>query len=180
MPFDNPSTVDSPARDSRSRPGKRETNAGGDVVAVGVAVPLASTPSPNLFIATTLNVARSNVSNSIYELNQWGLIRTVHVMGDRREHYESLKDVWETFRNAVNEQKRREIDPVYRMLDETVHKLETDGKGHDHAKKQINDMLEFFKIMSSWYDDMKGIPLPVVKNFLKLGSKVIKMLGLLK
>lgn len=141
---------------------------------------ISETPLTAEDIATTLDVARSNVSNSIYELHQWGCIRTVHVLGDRREHYESVKDVWEIFRNAVNEQKRREIDPVYRMLDETVQKLDKDGKESAHAKKQISDMLEFFKIMTSWYEDMKGIPLPVIKNFLKLGSKVVKTLGLLK
>ena len=44
-------------------------------------------------IAETLNVARSNVSTSIRELESWGIIHPVHVLGDRREHYESLKDV---------------------------------------------------------------------------------------
>src|SRR5690242_11203548 len=48
-------------------------------------------------IATTLSVARSNVSNCLWELQSWGVIKVVHVMGDRRDHFESLKDVWHMF-----------------------------------------------------------------------------------
>src|SRR5258706_2263673 len=128
-------------------------------------------------ITSTLSVARSNVSNSLKELQQWGHVKTVHVMGDRREHYESVKDVWELFRIVVNEQKRREIDPVVRMLEETVSTLEADGKKGGHAKEQLSEMLEFFKLMTSWYEEMTGVPLPIIKNFLKLGSKAIKALG---
>src|SRR5882672_6507572 len=67
-------------------------------------------------IASTLNVARSNVSTSIRELVSWGLVRPVHVLGERREHYESLKDVWEMFRIIVEQRKRREIDPTLQLL----------------------------------------------------------------
>ena len=42
-------------------------------------------------IANTLRVARSNVSTSIRELQGWGLVRPVHVLGDRRQHFESIK-----------------------------------------------------------------------------------------
>ncbi|MFN0067773.1 MAG: GbsR/MarR family transcriptional regulator, partial [Limisphaerales bacterium] len=58
---------------------------------------LSPKPLPAEEIAETLNVARSNVSTSIKELNGWGLVRTVHVFGDRREHFETLRDVWEMF-----------------------------------------------------------------------------------
>src|SRR5881296_3607770 len=49
-------------------------------------------------IAALLGVARSNVSTSLKELQGWGIIRLVHVLGDRRDHYESMKHVWEMFR----------------------------------------------------------------------------------
>ena len=59
-------------------------------------------------IAETLSVARSNVSNSLRELQGWGIVKVVHVLGDRRDHYESMKDVWEMFRVIVDERKKRE------------------------------------------------------------------------
>src|SRR5438270_7203126 len=63
-------------------------------------------------IAETLSVARSNVSTSLKELQGWGIIRIVHAMGDRRDHFESIKDVWELYRQVMDERKRREIDPT--------------------------------------------------------------------
>src|ERR1700687_2822457 len=67
-------------------------------------------------IAETLSVARSNVSTSIRELEGWGIVRAVHVLGDRREHYESMKDVWEMFRLVIEQRKRREGDPTRGVL----------------------------------------------------------------
>src|ERR1700682_4744952 len=60
-------------------------------------------------IAEALSIARSNVSTSIKELQGWGVIRTAPVLGDRRDHYESMKDVWEMFRLVLDERKKREI-----------------------------------------------------------------------
>ena len=41
-------------------------------------------------ITGTLSVARSNVSNSLRELQGWGIVRVVHVLGDRRDHFETF------------------------------------------------------------------------------------------
>src|SRR5881394_4057643 len=71
-------------------------------------------------LVETLGVARSNVSSSLSELQNWKIIKTVHAMGDRRDHYESIKDVWELFRVVLDERKRREIDPTLELLRECV------------------------------------------------------------
>src|SRR5207237_10111368 len=71
-------------------------------------------------IADLLSVARSNVSNSLKELQGWGIVRVVHVMGDRRDHFESMKDVWEMFQTVLDERKKREIDPTLALLRECV------------------------------------------------------------
>jgi DNA-binding transcriptional regulator GbsR (MarR family) len=67
-------------------------------------------------IAATLEVARSNVSNSLRELQNWGIVRVVHILGDRRDHFESMKDVFEMFRVITRERKKREIDPTRQTL----------------------------------------------------------------
>jgi DNA-binding transcriptional regulator GbsR (MarR family) len=67
-------------------------------------------------IARLLSVARSNVSSSLRELQSWGIVRIAHVLGDRRDHFESLKDVWQMFQIIVEERKRREVDPTIAML----------------------------------------------------------------
>ena len=61
-------------------------------------------------IADTLDVARSNVSTSLRELQGWNLVRLVHLSGDRRDHFETSTDVWELLRTIVRERQRREID----------------------------------------------------------------------
>src|SRR3954449_7513634 len=71
-------------------------------------------------ISTTLAVARSNVSTSLRELQGWGIVRVVHVLGDRRDHFESIKDVWEIFRQVLDERKRREVDPTLSILRDCV------------------------------------------------------------
>ena len=77
-------------------------------------------------IAEALSVARSNVSNSLRELQNWGVVRIVHVMGDRRDRYEALKDVWEMFQLIVDVRKRRECDPTLATLREAF-RMSRDG-----------------------------------------------------
>src|SRR5438034_11413669 len=54
-------------------------------------------------IAETLGVARSNVSTSVKELQGWGIVKLSHVLGDKRDHFESMEDVWEMFRLVLDE-----------------------------------------------------------------------------
>src|SRR5436189_3709654 len=58
-------------------------------------------------ITAALDVARSNVSTSLRELQNWRIIKIVHVLGDRRDYFESMKDVWEMFRVVLDERKKR-------------------------------------------------------------------------
>ena len=69
-------------------------------------------------LAATLGVARSNVSNSLKELQNWGLVRVTHTLGDRRDYFETSGDVWELFRTIVRGRKEREFDPTTRLLAE--------------------------------------------------------------
>src|SRR6267378_130924 len=54
-------------------------------------------------IASTLAVARSNVSTSLRELQGWGIVRVIHVLGGRRDHIKAGKDVWEMFGTILEE-----------------------------------------------------------------------------
>src|SRR5271157_1040296 len=94
-------------------------------------------------IAKTLSIARSNVSTSLRELESWGIVKAIHLLGDRREHYFAPKDVWEMARVILDERKRREIDPTVTVLRECLRDLE--GKGAAEAEKQerLKAMLEF-------------------------------------
>src|SRR5215475_14346343 len=80
-------------------------------------------------IMDRLNISRGNVSMNLSKLAEWGLIRRVHKRGDRRDYYESLRDVWEMFTLVAAQRKRREIDPVLNMLRHCREELSTDSLG---------------------------------------------------
>jgi DNA-binding transcriptional regulator GbsR (MarR family) len=128
-------------------------------------------------VADTLGVARSNVSNSLKELQGWGIVRVVHVMGDRRDHFESMKDVWEMFRVILDERKKREADPTLAMLRQSVAEAKKSGASDAYTKERLADMLSFFELMTQWYDSTRRMSTPAVIRLCKLGDKVAKLLG---
>jgi len=123
-------------------------------------------------IAETLSVARSNVSTSIRELETWGIVRAVHVLGDRREHYESMKDVWEMFRLVIEQRKRREIDPTREVLRQCLAQLDPKEAGADYTRQRLVAMAGFFEAVTELYDQMKGLPTGTVRKLLRMGTKM--------
>src|SRR3977135_472633 len=90
-------------------------------------------------IAETLSVARSNVSNSLRELQGWGIVKLVHVMGDKRDHFESMKDVWEMFRVVLDERKKLELDPTLAMLRECIEDAKKSGAADKFTEQRLRD-----------------------------------------
>lgn len=129
-------------------------------------------------IAETLSVARSNVSNSLHELQGWGIVKVVHVMGDRRDHYESMKDVWEMFQIILDERKKRECDPTLAVLRDLAAKAKKSGGKDAYAHERLAEMLDFFETTTRWYGQVRGMPTGSVVKFVKMGDKVRKLLGL--
>jgi DNA-binding transcriptional regulator GbsR (MarR family) len=137
---------------------------------------LAAKPMPADEISTTLSVARSNVSTSLRELQGWGIVRVVHVLGDRRDHFETLKDVWEIFRIVAEERKKREIDPTLRVLAECVQEAKS-RQGDAQTKARLEAMLEFLLAMSGLFEEILRMPTGALKSVVKLRGKVITLLG---
>src|SRR5712691_1586698 len=127
-------------------------------------------------IAKTLAVARSNVSTSLRELQGWGIVRVVHVLGDRRDHFETFKDVWEIFRIVAEERKKREIDPTLRVLAECVQEAKS-GQGDAHTRERLESMLEFLAAMAGLFEEILRMPTGTLKSVVKLRGKVITLLG---
>jgi len=127
-------------------------------------------------ITETLGVARSNVSTSLKELQSWGLVKVVHVFGDRRDHFESLKDVWDIFMVIFDERKKRELDPTLTMLRECEIDAGNDSKTPKEIKTRISDTLAFIELTTGWYDQMKGLPRPTLIKIMKFGAKIQNLL----
>jgi DNA-binding transcriptional regulator GbsR (MarR family) len=127
-------------------------------------------------IAATLSVARSNVSTSLRELEGWGIVRLVHVLGDRRDHFETLKDVWEIFRIVAEERKRREIDPTLRVIGECVQEAKALPQSEAYMKERLESMQEFLMAMNGLFEEVLRMPIPALKGVVKLRGKVVEIL----
>jgi DNA-binding transcriptional regulator GbsR (MarR family) len=138
---------------------------------------LSPEPLPADAIAETLSVARSNVSNSLRELQGWGVVRVVHVLGDRRDHYEAMQDVWEMVRVILDERKKREFDPTLAVLRELTAGAGS-GRRDAHARERLAEMLGFFESVAAWYAQMRRLPTGSVIKFIRMGDKLRKLLGL--
>ena len=127
-------------------------------------------------IMGTLRVARSNVSTSLRQLQGWKIARVVHVLGDRRDHFETDKDVWKLFRTIVDERKVREIDPTISTLRECLGEMTAEGGASgptdSETKERLEAMLRFFEITSAWYEAIRKLPAETLIRFLKLGDRL--------
>ncbi len=128
-------------------------------------------------LTETVGVARSHVSNSLRELQGWGIVKLVHVMGDRRDHFESMKDPWEMFRMVLDGRKKREIDPTLAMLREALDDLEREKQKDPYTTERLRSLQEFFETTAGWYEQVRKWPTATLVKFMKLGDRVLKFLG---
>ncbi|ESS69548.1 transcriptional regulator-like protein [Methyloglobulus morosus KoM1] len=136
-------------------------------------------PMPADEITETLGVARSNVSNSLKELQNWNLIQVVHIMGDRRDHFTTSSDVWVLFKTVVHERKEREFDPTISVLRDCLESPDLD-KEDAEAQQRIKEALGFMEVLSTWGDQMLKLEPSTLMKVLKLGSKIKDLLSLAK
>ena len=83
-----------------------------------------------------LHISRGNASMSLRALCDWGIIRRLHKLGERKEFFESLGDVWEMFSIIAAERKRREMDPVLETIKQCQRMLEPASIGKSAAGQQ--------------------------------------------
>ena len=126
-------------------------------------------------IALALAVARSNVSASLRELQNWDLVRVIHLKGDRRDHFETVQDPWDLLRILVRERKEREFDPTLAFLRECMASPEF-ARADPRSRRQVTETLALMEALGSWADQMLGMDDAVLKRLLKLGAKVRALL----
>jgi DNA-binding transcriptional regulator GbsR (MarR family) len=128
-------------------------------------------------IAETLAVARSNVSTSLRELASWGVVKPVHLLGDRREHFEAMKDVWEMARVILEARKRREIDPTVAVLRECAEELKDAEPAETHMRQRLLEMLALLETLTALYGELQRLPAGSVRSLVKLRGKLRRVLS---
>ena len=126
-------------------------------------------------ICETLNVARSNVSNSIKELQSLQLVSVTHVLGDRRDYFTTSDDVWTLFRTIVEQRQRREIEPTLAFLNELANSPEFAQENED-VRRRITETRDFIGTLTSWANEMLNLSTATLARVLKLGASIQKLL----
>ena len=100
-----------------------------------------------------------------------------HLMGDRRDHFEAKKDLWEVLLTIVEERKRREIDPTLTMLRQCMLEAEEDKETAPDVKERIGRMLTFIETLADWYSQVSRLPKSTLVTLMKMGAKVARFVG---
>lgn len=93
-----------------------------------------------------LSISRGNVNMNIRELMDWGLVEKLHKPGDRKEYFVAEKDIWEVTKQVARERKKRELEPVLKVLDQ-VSAVEGDKK--DPKVRSFRESISGIKRMAN-------------------------------
>ncbi len=138
---------------------------------------LSPTPLRADEIVELLSVARSHVSTSIRELQSYQLVRMTHVLGDRRDYFESLHDVWELFRVIIEQRKQRELNPTLTMLRSCAEEVDAETETDPITKERIRNMLGFVESTSNWYEEISAVPTSTLTRLMAMGKRITKLVS---
>lgn len=127
-------------------------------------------------IGDRLALARSNVSTSLRELQVWGVIRVTHRLGDRRDYFQALTDVWQLFLTILEQRKRREIDPTLDMLRRCAA-AERATSPDGHAAQRMGDLLDTLETLARGYEQLRRLSPGTQRKVLTMGSRLERLVG---
>ena len=128
-------------------------------------------------ISEQLSLARSNVSTSLRELQAWGIIRSAHRFGDRRDYFEAVADAWEMFLTILEQRRRREIDPTLEMLRECLERHDPRRSADAFALRRMRDLLELLETLLAGYERMRQLSPATQRQVLRMGDRLGRIVG---
>jgi DNA-binding transcriptional regulator GbsR (MarR family) len=127
-------------------------------------------------ISDALSVARSNVSTSLKELQNWNLVQTDSRMGDRRDYFRTSSDVWTLFLTVVDQRVEREILPTLSMLQRLVVEARAERPAQPVVTARITAMQVFLEELHGWYTQVKKLPPASLHSLISIGSGITRFL----
>lgn len=102
-----------------------------------------------------LSISRGNANMTLRDLIDWGLVEKQHKAGERKEYFFADKDTWNIARQVAKERKKRELDPVLKVLNEVAN-IEGDEKdpAYKTFKKSLTDINKLAKNVNSTLETM--------------------------
>ncbi len=122
-------------------------------------------------IMETLQISRGNVNMNVRALIDWGIVQKELVIGERKEFFVATKDIWELFKQITKERKRREVEPVLKVLAE-LQEIEDDSVEALEFKKVLNDLSKVTTTVNNILDKtIKADEHWLLSNFTKIVKK---------
>lgn len=126
-------------------------------------------------ICDTLSLARSNVSTGLKELQSWKLVQSSRQLGDRRDHFTSIRDMFDLVNVVVEGRREREFLPTITALQHVADDAKSDDTPKD-VQKRMEETLETMEMFDQWYQEINRLPRSVQLTIMKLGAKIAKFI----
>lgn len=136
---------------------------------------IAPTPLDAEEISETLGIARSNVSTGLKELQGWKLVKATRALGDRRDTFTSVQDMFDLATAVVEGRREREFAPTIAALREVAEEAKADATP-ETVKARMQETLEVMQMFDDWYRDISCLPRGVQLMMLKLGAKLARFI----
>lgn len=104
---------------------------------------ISPTPLSTDQIMDELQISRGNANMNIRALIDWGIVQKEYKSGDRKEYFSSGKDIWELARQVTRERRKREIEPIIKVLSEVKMIKSDQSKEEKEFKKVTNALFDF-------------------------------------
>lgn len=97
-------------------------------------------------IMQELSISRGNANMTLRDLMGWGLVEKRHKAGERKEYFFADKDVWNIARQVAKERRKRELEPVLKILGElSLVKGDSKDPQFQTFTKSVNDINKLAK-----------------------------------
>lgn len=104
-------------------------------------------------IMEELQISRGNANMNIRALIDWRLVHKELRTGERKEFFVAEKDMWEVVKNIIIQRKKKELEPMLRVLDE-ISKIEEQDEEAREFEKVIRDIKLFSNKADSTLDTL--------------------------
>ncbi len=115
-----------------------------------------------------LNISRGNSNMNLRALIDWGLVYKALKPGERRDFFEAEKDMYKVIKAVIVQRKKRELEPLLRVLDE-LGKVD----GSSPEARQFAEVIKDIKLFSGKADS--ALDALVNSNADWLVSRVMRM-----